>query len=140
MHVDPEGKVVDSYNTKIEVGVRGEKYSQRNTYIRDGQTISVKEFFGKFDSNGTLTIETKSMKGECVIISDSTFLFNESGQAEDGSQFSVCEVITLCDEDKKTRMRTNQFVINGKPYKTSTIVEHLVSKDDVYFEEKKAEE
>ena len=137
VHVNPEGKVVDSYDTKIEIGAKGEKYSQRNTYTRPDGRVTVSEFFGTFDhSTGKLRITAKSLTGECIVISDTVFVFNESGQGRDGTRFSGCEVLTLCGDDKKKRMRTMQFLKEGVPHKTSIIVEDRVSKEDVYFEPK----
>lgn len=132
--VNQEGEIVDSHSTKIEMGAKGAKFSQRNTYTWPDGRKSVQTFAGRFE-NGKLLIETKLLKGECIVISDNVFVFNECGIGE-GAKYSGCELLTMsCD--KKTRMRAMHYLKDGKPSKTSSAFENLVSKDDVYFDAEK---
>lgn len=140
VHFSPEGEVLESYNTKIEVGARGKKYSQRNTYTwPDGRKV-VKEFPGEFDSNGKHTLWTSTMRGEGTVINDEVIVYIYGPAAGDEAisdhtgTIRGTEIITVCP-DKKTRNRTNQLHKDGKPWKTTNIIEQLVSKD-VFFEGK----
>lgn len=135
VHMSPEGEVLDTYSTKIEIGVKGRLYSQRNSYTWPDGRKTAKEYPGEFDPDGKLFIwvgskEVGYVKGTTNYLSDQVMAFTEDFRER---KILVSEFITMCP-DKKSRMRTNQILKDGKPWKVSCITETLVSKDDVYFE------
>ena len=133
IHFDPEGNKVNSYETKIEIGCRGSKYSQRNTYTWPDGKKAAKEFHGEFDSNGKLTMPLRNgLLGECIPINNRVLMFVESGP--DRLEMAI-ETITLCGADMKLRNRTNQILDeNGMPKLVTNLIEKKVSEEDVYFE------
>ena len=68
-HIGRDGKVTDVHECKLEIGVHGGMYSQRNTYIwRDepGSEPTKTESFlfpGRFDRDGVAWIEAEKISG-----------------------------------------------------------------------------
>lgn len=67
-HIGSDGQVLDRHECRLEIGMHGEYYSQRNTYVwrdADGNATKteVKEFPGKFDRDGVAWIESERIAG-----------------------------------------------------------------------------
>ncbi len=128
VNVDTQGNVVDKHKTKIEIGAKGNKYSQRNTYTwPDGKT-EIKIFLGEFDSTGKLIIQMPGNScAECRVINDNQVIFI-------APSIHMIDIITVCP-DQNTRHRTIQERdSNGMPWVNRILVETHVSNEDVYFD------
>ena len=127
--IDPQGNVLDKHATKIEIGAKGKKYSQRNTYTwPDGKTKTI-ICPGEFESSGKLIVQMpNNIRGaELTVINDNQLIFV-------APSVPVFEAINMCP-DQKTRYRTVQVGdINGTTSTNYSVTETHTSKEDVYFE------
>ena len=132
VHMSLQGEIVDRHSTRLEIGVRENKYSQRNIYNWPDGRKQVYDFPGKFDTSGELHLESERLVGECIIIDEDTIVFKAKYKGGMGG-VSICDIIRV-DSDKKTRCRTWQVFKEGKPWKIVNVVEQHVSKDDAFIE------
>ena len=135
MYLSLQGEVTDRHSTRLEIGARGNKYSQRNTYSWPDGTEQVLDFPGHFDESGKLHLESQRLVGECTVIDEDTVLF-KAGYKDAGALggVSICDLIRVSSTDRKTRCRTWQMFKDGKPWKIVTIVEQKVSSEDAFIE------
>ena len=132
IYVTLDGEVVDRHSTRLEIGARGNKYSQRNTYKWSDGREQVYDFPGYFDADGKLIIRSERLEGECVVVDKDVIMF-KAGYKGGMAEVSVYDLIRVCS-DEKTRCRTWQMFKEGMPWKIVNVVERHTNEDDVYIE------
>ena len=129
-----QGEVVDKHSTKLEIGARGSKYFQRNTYTWSDGRKQVLNFPGWFDeSTGKLHVESERLVGECIVVDQDTVEFKAGYKEGMPGGVYVYDFITMSD-DKKSRCRSWQLFKDGKPWRFVNVFEQCVSNDDAYIE------
>ena len=70
-HFSLQGEITSKYSTRLEIGARGNKYSQRNIYTwSDGHTV-IKDFPGHFvESTGKLSYVSEKFTGDCIDVDE----------------------------------------------------------------------
>lgn len=124
------GAILDTHGCKLELGIRGERYSQRNTYTFADGTEQVLEFAGRM-VEGLLHVESERLEGYAVDIGNDGLCFYARRKSTD---MQVYELIMLLAED--SRARTWSVVQDGVMKQTVQVDESRTSRDDVYFEVK----
>jgi len=74
-HIDASGQVTDKHACQLEIGIRGKRYTQRNTYIWDDGRTEVWDFPGYFDENDRLCIDSPKIEGYAVEMDADTMGF-----------------------------------------------------------------
>lgn len=129
------GEIVERHTTKIEPGVRGNKYSQRNTYTWDDGRTEVWEFAGRMQPDGSLKVWSGRLGGLMKVVDKDSCVFYAKYEMEGrgaGLTTDVWEFIRLLTDTH--RVRTWQIVKKGKACEVAHILEDKVSDDDTYFE------
>lgn len=135
VHLSPEGEILDRHATKLEIGAKGGRYSQRNTYTWPDGSQRVFDFPGRFDdTRKLLSIESERLQGEGTVLGENVVLFKASykGQGDLGD-VSVHDLIRMCG-DGKSRCRTWQMFKMDKPWKIVNVVERQTSAENAYIE------
>ena len=133
LHMNLQGEIIDRHSIRLDIGARGSKYSQRNTYTWPDGRKQVLDFPGHFDeTTGKLLLESERLAGECIVIDEDTILFKAGykGQMGGVSMFDLIRV----SSDRKTRCRTWQMFKEGKPWKIVNVIEQQVSSEDAFIE------
>ena len=130
-HFSLQGEITTSYSTRLEIGARGNKYSQRNIYTwADGRKV-VKDLPGHFDeSTRKLSYVSEKFTGDCIVVNEDTYLIKGESDITVGS---MCEIVRM-SSDRKTRCRTVQLFKDGKPWMIVNVVEQKVSNEDAFIE------
>lgn len=127
--VDPKtGKTTDMHRSKVEVGVRGDKYSQRNTYIWDDGREEVYAFPGRL-LEGEFVIETEKISAISIVVLDDAHIFYAKFKNHSGD---IVDTIRLLSPT--TRARTWQVRDGNEIVDIVHVEEEKTSNDDVYFE------
>ncbi|PXF44662.1 hypothetical protein BWQ96_05604 [Gracilariopsis chorda] len=122
------GEVRDRHRSWVEVGVRGDKYAQRNRYEWDDGRKETLVFYGAV-RNGRVEIAGSGVRGYAVCLDEGAVVFYGQKEAQ---ALSFVDVITKTGED--ARARTWQ-VFDGKRVCTIVhVVERRVCTRDVYDE------
>lgn len=119
---------VETHKSKVQIGVRGDNYSQRNTYTWEDGRQEVQEFAGRI-VNGRLEVEGKRLVGYTVFISDDVIMFYADMR---GNDIDVWECIRLLGE--KNRVRTWQACNEREFFQFVIVQEKKTSSEDEYFE------
>ena len=91
MNVDTQGNAVDKYKTRLEIGAKGKKYSQHNTYTwPDGKT-EIKIFHGEFDSGKLILQMPGNNFAECRVINYNQVMFI-------APSIHMIDIITICPD------------------------------------------
>lgn len=127
--LDPNAPaVVDEHRARLEIGVRGRRWAQRNTYWWPDGRDAVFEFPG-FLRNGHHVIESPRANGYTVPINASTVAFYCE---RPGTDETVTEIIRLLSDT--ARSRTWQIVRAGRVVELMQIEEVKTSSENVFFE------
>ena len=120
-HISPDGSISDYHFCKLEVGIHGKYYSQRNTYWwkdADGAVTKTEAhlFAGEFDPSGHVRIDSERIEGwgKCINTNDAadgSILFYGSYKAP--PKPDTFDLIRLFDAVGTKRYRTWQ-VKNGE--------------------------
>lgn len=119
---------VEKHNCKIQVGVRGDNYSQRNTYTWEDGRQETYEFAGRM-TNGRLEVESDRLIGYGLFISDDVIMFYAKIKGKD---IDFWDCIRLLGENR--RVRTWQVSEQQEPVQFILVQEEKTSSEDTYFE------
>jgi hypothetical protein len=133
--IDPiAGAKLSSKRTKIEVGFRGEKYVQRNTYLfADGRPPVVKNFSGSFEGE-RLVFDAGDIFGAlcdgacCVAVGSQGWLFEAHGKGVDAYEY--CRLLPGNKRSRIVQFMNDEHVCE----KLSVIHETLVSAENPFEE------
>lgn len=125
------GEVQETHACKLEIGHRGDRYSQRNTYTWPDGRVEVHDFPGVFDG-GELRIDSKDLAGYCKELSEDTIMFYASykkGSHREG--VDVWDLIRLTSETQ--RYRTRQIKGGEKVVRLCHVDEHRTSSANAFI-------
>jgi hypothetical protein len=128
IHLTPTGEVTDRHACFIEIAVRGERYSQRNTYEWADGRVEVHYFPGIL-SEGKVVIDTPRLSGTGFEIDEDSIMFHARFKDNDASLYDFIRALG----DSK-RARTWQVCKDGAVSKLVHVEEERVaSESEVAF-------
>ena len=125
------GEVQDTHACKLEIGHRGDRYSQRNTYTWADGRVEVHDFPGVFEA-GELHIDSKDLTGYCKELSHDTIMFyatyKEGSHREGVDVWDLIRITTPIQ-----RYRTWQIKAGDKVVRLCHVDEHRTSSENAFI-------
>lgn len=118
----------DTHRCRVEVGVHGDKYAQRNVYTWDDGRV-VEYVFSGYLENGQLKISGERLTGTAFVVQHDIIVFYAKLQNSPGD---VVDTIRLLTPVK--RARTWQVTSNDEVVELVHVEEEKRSSEDVYFD------
>jgi len=120
-HLTPGGTLIESYGSRQETRLEGERWYERISYLRDGAEPEVLDFRAAFEGD-ELVFGSADFEGRTRIVDGRFLLFPYRWTAE--PEVEVVELITFTGEDYRSRLW--QRFRDGRLERLTVVEEHRV--------------
>lgn len=142
-HIRPDLTVIDRHDCRVELGMHGVYYSQRNTHIwRDGDgnvtKMEILDFPGKFDRDGTVWIESERLAGWAKALdTDGSIIFFATLKAaldnSGGARPEIFDLLRIFNKEETLRYRTWQVKAGDELAKLVHVEERRVCGENAFW-------
>ncbi|MEV0973524.1 DUF3598 family protein [Microtetraspora glauca] len=101
-HLTPGGTLLETYGSRQETRLEGDRWYERVVYLREGAEPEVLDFRARFESEDDLVFGSTDFEGRARLVDGRFLLFPYRWSAEPGVE--VVELITFADEDYRSRL------------------------------------
>lgn len=127
--IDPKtGDTTETHRSYLEVGIRGHRYSQRNTYTWDDGRVEEHIFPGCL-LEGQFIIESPRLKGFAHVLLDDALVFYAQFKQRQGDVICTIRLLTPTKRARTWQVREGDDIVE-----IVHIEEEKTSSEDVYFE------
>lgn len=127
--IDPKtGETRETHRSKIEVGVRGHRYSQKNTYTWDDGRVEEHIFPGRLHE-GQFVIESERLKAISLVVLDDAHVFYAEFKQRPGDVVDTIRLLTPTKRARTWQVRDGEDIVE-----IVHVEEEKTSSEDAYFE------
>ncbi|GII86120.1 hypothetical protein Ssi03_41100 [Sphaerisporangium siamense] len=120
-HLTPAGAVLETYRSRQETRLDGDRWYERIIYLRDGAAPEVLDFRARFEGDD-LVFDAAEFEGGARLVDGRFLLFPYRWSAEPGVE--VVELVTFSGDDYKSRLWKR--LRDGRLEQVTVIEEHRV--------------